>query len=227
MVNIALDLGCTLRGACGYAANTYNESNTGRAYRAFNPFGWKVTKGQAEAHQKKHGVPTAWFRAPGNKSSGDGPVCYYFGFPSFKEATERWLQLFAPKPGTVGPSHRYYLTGRAFWAEEDWFSLLIDAGYKGTKTQTIPERKAGSIREHLLYCRSAETYFVQDRLGCTVDGRMGPDTRRHIRAFQAIARPVGYVAGTLDRATLLALRDMKKERSRALTREGLPLVTTP
>lgn len=226
MVNLSLDQGCSLKRACEVAANVYNESNTGRSYRANNPFGWKVTKGQAEDWKKAHETPTSWYRAPGNKSSGDPPVCYYRGFPDLSYAVAAWFRLFVPVPGSVGKKHRYYLTGKTFWeTEEDWFPLLIDAGYKGEKTRTIPERKAGSIAEHRLYCRSAEGYFVQDRLGVSpLDGVVGPQTQRYLRAFQAVVQPPGYVQGTLDNATLTSLWKTSREACRAMTGRGMLLL---
>lgn len=225
IVNLSLVQGCGLKRSCEVAANVYNESDTGRRYRANNPFGWKITRAQAEDWKREHEVPSPWYRAPGNKSSGDPPVCYYRGFPSLREAMERWFKLFVPAPGSVGKKHRYYQVGRVFWGtEEDWFPLLIDAGYKGERRKE-PARKAEAVTEHLLYCKSAEGYFVQDRLGVpVVDGIVGPQTRNYVRAFQAIVQPVGYLQGVLDPPTLTAISKLSKDACRSFTSSGLSLL---
>lgn len=215
MVVSALELAVPWRGALQFAANAYNESNTGRAYRANNPFGWKIYQTHAADFKKQHGVPPPWFRAPGNKSSGDPPVCYYWGFASLRDAVQRWFGLFAPKPGSVGHKHRYYSAGRNFWADTGTLlSDLIDAGYKGERRKE-PARKAEAIREHQLYLRSARTYYAQWVLGATIDGVYGPKTKELVQRFQTENRPVHYIQGELDDNTFKALVALREHRQSA------------
>lgn len=200
-VEILLALGCSLFGAVSVTANSMNECANGTAYRAFNFGGWKIYQSFASEYARKRGKPSPWFRALGNKSSGDPPWCYYRGFESPMQFFEEWLLLFVPKSGTVGPKHRYKKSGELFWQNDDgWFAALIDGGYKGKKTKANP---AGSIAEHKMLMHSALVRWAQTRLGLVADGVWGPKSEAACAAFQvAHALPA---TGTLDDPTARAL----------------------
>lgn len=199
-VEALLALGCSLEQACSVAGNTFNEAAFGRSYRGWNLGGWKITKSFADAYKLKHGKPAPWWRAVGNKSSGDRPWCYYRAFDGLEHFFREWLLLFVPKPGTVGSKHRYKRSGELFWSGGDWFPALIQRGYKGEVTKANP---AGSIAEHRLLQRSALVRWAQARLGVVADGAWGPRSSAACSAFQvAHALPA---TGTLDEPTARAL----------------------
>lgn len=184
-----LALRLTPRQAAGVVANAINEASWGRKYRAWNLGGWKITRRYAAKHP---GAP--WWRAPGNKSSGDKPWCYYRAFPSMEAYFAEWVEHFVPKPGVDrdgdgdidedderGRSSLYRAAGDAFWSGGEWFPLLIQGGYKGRVTKANPD---GSIREHASLVRSALRMWAQSVLGVTVDGEWGPASREALAAWQ-------------------------------------------
>lgn len=145
-------LGCSETQAAEVAANAINETGWGRSYRAWNLGGWKITKAYTTDH------PNApWWRAPGNKSSGDAPWCYYRAFDSLQDFLREWLEHFTPRPSADAPYPGYRRTGELFWAGGPWFPELILVGYKGavTKARLVANRRAGkpdathpSVRDH-------------------------------------------------------------------------------
>lgn len=143
-------------------ANTVVETGWGKHRKGNNLGGWKITKGAAGP-----GVP--WFRARGNKTSGDPPWCYYRVFSSFEDFFAQWMTRFVPRD--AGANHRYRQCGDEFWAGYPWFDDLIAAGYKGENTKASPER---SIEGHSQISEKIAKMYTQHLLGeLTVDGDWG------------------------------------------------------
>lgn len=154
-----IDLGCSEAQAAQVTANAVNETGWGRSYGAFNLGGWKITPGHAKAH------PNAkWWRAPGNRSSGDPPWCYYRAFDSLEAFYAEWLTHFVPRPDAEAPPYPGYArTGQIFWSGGAWFAELIMVGYKGSVTRKRlvdlraahrPDSEHPSIRDHESIVRS-------------------------------------------------------------------------
>lgn len=196
-----LALGCDAKQAAGVVANSINETGWGRSYRAYNCGGWKITASYVREFKKhRPGESPAWWRAPGNKGSGDPPWCYYRAFPSFEAYFAEWIEHFVPRLDGAKPYARYERAGERFWADGDWFPSLIAAGYKGPVTQAHP---AGAIREHDALALTALRMWAQSKLAIEVDGVWGPGSRGAMRAWQK-AHGLDE-SGQLDDATLLAL----------------------
>lgn len=196
-----LALDCDPAQAAGVVANSINETGWGRSYRAYNCGGWKITpryvKGFKAAHPNES---PRWWRAPGNRTSGDPPWCYYRAFPSFEAYFEEWIAHFVPRPGESAPYPAYTRAGELFWSGEDWFPALISAGYKGSVTKAKPER---SIREHDALVVTALRMWAQSSLSITVDGVWGKVSRATLAEWQ---KAHGLAeTGSLDDATLAAL----------------------
>lgn len=193
-------LGLTLRQALSLAANTMNETGWGRYYRAFNLGGWKIWKFSA---RDADGTPRRWWRALGNKSSGDPQTCFYRAFDSIGAFFAEWVKTFVPKVDPAKkPNGRYWKTGQQFWAGEEWFDDLIAAGYKGDVTRRRPE---GSIRQHEQIIKTLIVMWCQHLLGVVVDGKWGPKSKAACAAFQA---QHGLEAtGMLDEDTVNLLTD--------------------
>jgi hypothetical protein len=143
-------------------ANTVVETGWGKHRKGNNLGGWKITKRAAGP-----GVP--WFRAKGNKTSGDPPWCYYRVFGSARDFFTQWLARFVPRNAPDG--HRYKLCGEQFWADEPWFDDLIEAGYKGENTKARPDR---SIASHRQISEKCAKIYTQHLLGVKTDGDFGP-----------------------------------------------------
>jgi hypothetical protein len=158
----------TLRQIAGIVANSINETGWGRYYRACNLGGWKIRKYDVVDN-------TQWYRAHGNKSSGDPQTCFYRAFRSFREYFALWLARFVPAPGTVDEAHRYRLCGEQFHAGDPWFDDLIAAGYKGEVTKENP---AGSLRSHEQLVEDVLQIYAQHLIGVALDGQWGPKSRR-------------------------------------------------
>lgn len=168
--------GCSFQQAVDVTANAVNETGWGRFYRAWNLGGWKITKGTAH---EPDGTPRRWFRALGNKSSGDPQTCFYRAFTSLQAFYEAWLLQFVPKEGS--PTGRYTKTGQQFWAGEEWFDDLIAAGYKGDVTRRNPDP---SMRAHASIKGTVVVYYCQHKLGVVADGKWGPKSIAACRAVQ-------------------------------------------
>lgn len=136
-------------GAYGILANTVNETGWGQKYRGFNLGGWTIQSAQP--------VGTKWYRAHGNKSSGDPQTVIYKGFSSFEDFFVAWIDKFLPKEN----KGRYGLTGRLFWERKPWFPAIIQASYKGPVTKADPE---GSILEHQYIIDCLENFWCQHQL---------------------------------------------------------------
>lgn len=190
-----LALGLDARQAAGVVANAINESAWGRSYRGWNCGGWKITASYAKAHPH-----APWWRAPGNRSSGDAPWCYYRVFASLEDYYREWCEHFVPRPDAVPPYPGYKHCGDLFWRGGQWFPALVAVGYKGPVTKEHP---AKSIEEHESLVRSALTIFAQASLGVETDGRWGPRSRAACSAWQtAHGLPA---TGLADDATLAAM----------------------
>jgi hypothetical protein len=196
-----LALGCDAKQAAGVVANSINETGWGRSYRAYNCGGWKITARYVRDFKKaRPGESPTWWRAPGNRGSGDPPWCYYRAFPSFEAYFAEWIEHFVPPATGPKPYPRYQRTGERFWAGEDWFPALVAVGYKGPVTQAKPAR---AIREHDLLALTALRMWAQSELAVAVDGEWGPASRAAMRTWQTAH---GLAAsGQLDDATLRAL----------------------
>lgn len=153
-----LALGCTEAQAAQVVANAVNETGWGKHYGAFNLGGWKITPAYAREHPG-----AAWWRAPGNRSSGDPPWCYYRAFASLADFYSAWLTHFVPCPDVTPPYPGYARTGELFWTGGPWFSELILVGYKGEVTRNKllelrrahrPDSEHPSVRDHESIVRS-------------------------------------------------------------------------
>lgn len=172
-------LGLTNWQALHVTANMVLETGWGQAFKAYNIGGVKITRPQVEEALKK-GKKLSWYRAPGNKSSGDPPWCYYRAYSSFAEFIAEWVEKFVPK--NPGPNHRYKLTGPKFWKEDrNWFMELIRAGYKGEVTKANP---TPSFNNHLTLVTKCMTMMVQFHLGIDTDGVDGPKTQQFVSRYQ-------------------------------------------
>jgi hypothetical protein len=179
-------------------ANTVTETGWGQKYRGFNLFGWKIWK---VSSTEADGTPRRWYRALGNKSSGDPQTCFYRVFNSMEEAFAAWLRTFVPKvdPGKK-PNGRYWKTGQQFWAGEPWFDDLIQAGYKGDVTRQNPQP---SINAHAQIVKTLVIMYGQHLLGVPVDGKWGQKSRNACSAYQ-LAHQL-ELTGTLSEETLKSL----------------------
>jgi len=187
--------GLPLQTAIEVAANTMNETGWGQFYRAWNLGGWKITKGTA---RDDRGIMRKWWRALGNKSSGDSQTCFYRAFDSLEHFFNAWIKTFF----STDPKSRYFKTGEQARAGEEWFDDLIAAGYKGAVTQRNP---LPSMREHASIIKSIMVFYAQFVFGLEVDGKWGPKSRAACEKFQAAhGLPL---TGRLDEATLEALTD--------------------
>lgn len=163
-------LGLTHAQALEVLGNAVIETGWGTAFRAWNLGGWKINKSDVDANKAK-GLPSWWWRAPGNKEAMDPPWCYYIGFTNIESFFSAWIGKFIPKPGTVGKTHRYQKTGMAFWTGGEWFWELCKAGYKGPVTQKNPD---DSITTHHQIIAHSIVFLAQTGLGLKADGAWGP-----------------------------------------------------
>ena len=170
---------CSLDQAMGVAGNTMNETGFGKYYRGNNLGGVKIWKFSAT---NADGSPRAWWRALGNKSSGDPQTCVYRAYASFEAFFHEWLRVFTPKVDPTGkPNGRYWKTGQQFWAGEPWFDDLIAAGYKGEVTRQNPEP---SIHAHDAIIKILVVIWGQHLLGVDPDGAWGPKSHAACVAYQ-------------------------------------------
>jgi hypothetical protein len=190
-VDACLSAGLDVVQACEVAGNACVETGWGRAHRAHNYGGVKITKNTA-------GPGARWWRAAGHVASGDEPVCYYRAFASAQAFFDFWTAHFVPRPEYAAHS-RYAKCGEQFWAHEPWFDDLIAAGYKGEVTKLHPEKSLAA--EGQIDAR-VETFVYQRARGLAVDGAWGPRAEADAKAVQTAAglEPTGK----LDRATLWA-----------------------
>jgi hypothetical protein len=219
LVDLCLDLGCTLPQSVGVAANALSEVGYKLRYRGNNLMGWKLFESSAQGYLAVYGRKPKWWRSQGNKNAGDPPWCYYRAFDNIQQALAEWLRKFVPKPSAIpaaprrgnDPYKRYRECGRAFWAGAPWFPLLIEGGYKGEVTQNRPQ---GSILAHESLKCEVEEWWAQNRLrqlitdpteytNFVVDGAWGAKSVALCKTFErAHTLPVD---GKLDPATLVKI----------------------
>ena len=212
VMTACLALGCTPRQAADVTANAINETGWGGKYAGWNLGGWKIRKPYVDAYKKLHGVCPPWSRAPGNKSSGDPPWCYYRAFPSLESYLRAWMEHFVPKPDDPKLYPGYATAGTMFWAgEAAWFEELIVVGYKGDRTrERLVELRAQhraaehpSVKAHRSLVRDALAMWAQSKLAVDVDGEWGSKSRAACAVWQR-ARGL-EPTGELDDATLASL----------------------
>lgn len=187
-------------GACEITANAVVETGA-KYYKAFNLGGVKATPAWAQRYAARTGRPAPFFRAHGNKGTGDSHTVIYRGYSSLADFWDEWLRTFVPRNLPSGIKHLYRKTGDAFWAQPrgDWFRAMCAAGYKGPVTAKSPER---SIKLHHQLTREVRTRYAQHKLGVVVDNKWGPKSIAACKAFQRIrALPE---TGEVDDATLEA-----------------------
>lgn len=211
-ISALLNLGCSIDQALAIAANAMVETGWGRYYKAWNLGGWKITKGTASDAQR---TPRWWWRAPGNKDSGDPPWCFYRAFSSAEQFFMEWLYNFVPKPGPSVKS-RYKKTGEEFWNGKPWFDDLIAAGYKGEVTKKNP---AKSIASHEQIVHTLVVFWCQHLLGVTADGQFGPKSQAALKVYQKAH--FLKETGALDDETLKTL--LHPEYGKVTLAQVLPL----
>lgn len=222
LVDLCLGLGCDLPQAVGVAANALSEVGYKLKYRGNNLGGWKIGKDSAAGYAAKYGRKPHWWRSQGNKNAGDPPWCYYRAFENIQEFLAEWIRKFVPKPSDLppvpqrgnDPYKRYRECGRAFWAHEPWFPLLIEGGYKGEVTKNRPQ---GSIHAHESLKCEVEEWWAQSRLrqlipnateraAFQVDGAWGG---KSVALCQTFEQAHGLAAdGKLDPVTLSKIAEV-------------------
>ena len=178
-----IKLGCTFEQAEEVTANSVTETGWGEHFTAWNLGGVKITKAYADEYKRSHGgIGPKWWKAPGNKSSGDPPWCYYRAYSNAEEFFKEWLVRFTPKPGTVKEDARYFSTGKNFWTNLPlFFEALCRSGYKGSVTAANPQN---SVESHKQIVNRATIILGQRLLGLTPDGSVGPKTIESLQKFQ-------------------------------------------
>ncbi len=175
------------------------ETAWGASIRGWNAGGVKATEAWAKTYQALTGKPAPYYRAHGNKGTGDAQTVIYRAYASPEEFFREWMAVFVPKDASKGS--RYRETGRLFWNDGDWFPAMLAAGYRGSVTKAKP---ATAIADQASLTKSARIYWAQARLpGLVVDGKWGPKSRDACIAFQT--RHGLPVSGEINDATLLAL----------------------
>ncbi len=175
---------------------TITETGRGAAMRGFNVMGVKATPAWAMAYQRHTGKPAPFFRAHGNRGTGDSQTVIYRAYSSPKEFFSEWLATFVPK--NTEPKSRYYKTGQLFWNDGDWFSEMVAAGYRGDVTGSIvaaylkalekgeAPRTPKTILDQALLTEEARIWWAQCKLGgITVDGKWGTKSKTMCAGFQS------------------------------------------
>lgn len=172
IIDACLALGCNIIQALGVAANVMSEIGWHSAFRGCNLGGVKIWESSVKGYIKKYGKSPKWYRARGNKTSGDPPWCYYRAYDSIEAFIAEWLLKFVPKLGSIPPAptrgtdpYIYRKTGIAFWNNTPWFPELIQAGYKGAVTKTRPQ---SSILSHESLKHEVAEWWAQSRLKSTI-----------------------------------------------------------
>jgi len=200
-----MKLGCSFEQAMEVTANSITETGWGYHFTAWNLGGVKITKPYADAYRKARNVCAKWWKAPGNKSSGDPPWCYYRAYPNAEEFFTEWLVRFTPKLGTVKENARYFSTGKHFWGDLTlFFEALCKSGYKGSITAANPQN---SVNSHKQIVHRATTILGQRLLGLIPDGSIGPKTVEALQKFQAEKHLP--LTATMNEGTIKALLELK------------------
>lgn len=212
-MGMLLALGLTARQSAEVAANTAGETAWGESWWCGNGGGWKITAAFAREHKARTGKPAPWWKSPGNVDSADSPWCFYRVFPSAQDFLRAWCEHYVPRPGAAAPYPAYQKAGAAFWrGDEEWFSELILAGYKGApsrkrlrelRAEHRPDSMHPSVRDHASMSRDILTRWAQHALGVAVDGRWGT---KSAKAAASARKAVGLEAhGDLDDALCAVL----------------------
>lgn len=174
-------------------ANAVSETGWGRSWKGWNFGGWKinqqVVKDWRQTNPLDKNKCPPWWKALGHVASGDTPVVYYQGFLSPQDFYSKWVTRFVP--ATATSTHRYYETGKKFWANnQGWFRELCLAGYKGPVTQASPDASCHAFDE---ICLRVMCIFCQHLLGLTPDGSWGPASTLAAKNWQ---KQQGFEAST-------------------------------
>lgn len=174
--------GMTSEQALEATANAISETGWFRHWRGNNMGGWKTNEPYVKEYKRIHGEQCPrWWRAPGHIASGDPPVVYYRGYDKVEDFLSAWVERFVPRGTSVPVTHRYYKTGKAFWAgSPSWFKELCLAGYKGPVTQANP---GGSIAAFAQIIERARKIVAQSILGVTPDAAWGPSSAKALQSF--------------------------------------------
>ena len=211
-----LAAGCSPWQAAQVAANAMGEAAWGAKCFHANPYGWKITKGYADAFKARTGQSAPWWKARGNVDSADSAWCFYRAFDSLGGSLGEWVTNFVPHPDRTAPMARYIATGRAFWRSDPrWFEELILAGYKGALSKALLRevyagKKPGphpSVKAHEWIANEVLEVWAQWCLGLDPDGAWGPKSVAAMRAWQA-AKGLP-VTGRIDAATIPTLLAVK------------------
>lgn len=202
--------GAPLFRAFEVAAHFMTETGRGKAFRANNLGGVKATQTWAEAYRKRTGRPAPFFRAHGNKGTGDAETVIYRGYGSSADFFGEWLSQFVPKPkpgaltreGEAVHVADYRLAGERFWLPlgRNWFAALLAAGYRGTITAAHPD---GAIVENTSITRDIREAWSQRALKVPVDAAWGKISRTACAAYQSLHGLA--VTGYPDDGTIEAL----------------------
>lgn len=200
-LRILRDLGCAFDQALGVAANTMCECAYGKKYRGNNLGGVKIWKSKTSKTKR-------WWRSAGHQLSGDPAICYYRAYKDFEEFFSSWLKSFVPKPGigkmpTKITTGDYRLIGKAFWEGQEWFPLLIEAGYKGAVTK---EKPSGSIKAHESIIRDLRVRWIQNVLDTTPDGKWGKISIAKMKKWQT--QNGLFSSGLVDPDSVSKIRDL-------------------
>ena len=147
--------------------------------------GVKATPGWAASVLERTGQPARYYRARGNKGTGDTPVVWYRWYPDLAAFLAPWLLSYLPKPGA--PSELYRRAGELFWTRpaDDlaWFSEQMQRGYRGPNNVDNPGR-AHAIRDQDTIARLTRAHWAQAQLGVTSDGKWGPASVAAAESYQ-------------------------------------------
>jgi len=200
--------GAPLLRAFEVAAHFVSETGWGIAFRANNLGGVKATEGWAKAYRKRTGRSAPYFRAHGNRGTGDSETVVYRGYDTPADFFVEWLERFVPKPSPDAATREgikvaiadYRLAGERFWSSGDWFAALLAAHYRGDVTASHP---AQAIKDNASIAQDIREAWAQRALQIAVDGAWGKISRTCCAAFQSLRGLA--VTGTPDDATITAL----------------------
>jgi hypothetical protein len=195
-------------------AHTVTETGWAVSFRGWNLGGIKATPGWAKDYKIRTGKSAPFYRAHGNKGTGDTQTVLYRAYDTPKEYFTEFMQTFVPN--NVRSKGLYTETGRLFWKGGDWFAQMLLSGYRGPKTQEVVKEYLDAIAagrhvempqvllDQLTLTRQVKQWWAQKKMGgIDVDGIWGPQSKAACERFQK-AKGLN-VTGTLDPWTLAAL----------------------
>jgi len=183
--------GAPLLRAFEVAAHFMTETGRGKAFRANNLGGVKATPGWAVAYRMRTGRSAPFYRAHGNKGTGDAQTVIYRGYESPADFFGEWLAQFVPKPkpgrlsreGQVLDVGDYHLAGERFWAGRNWFAALLAAHYRGDVTAAHPDQ---AIADNASIARDVREAWAQRALKVPVDAAWGKISKTACAAYQSL-----------------------------------------